>query len=72
MTRPIIAIHGTRSMYIGHRCRCEDCTTAVRKYQREYRAKLYADGYVFRRGELRRPSKNRIGRPNKQENEVTE
>jgi hypothetical protein len=67
MARPITVPHGSRTMYVAHRCRCEDCTVAQREYQRTYRATLYADGYVFRRGRLRRPSKNRVGRPTNQQ-----
>ena len=54
------AKHGSRRMYAKpHSCRCELCVTSYRDYQRAYREKQYALGYVFNRGRLRWPSKRR-------------
>lgn len=32
--------HGTLSAYTNHRCRCDECRKAMRRYNRERRARL--------------------------------
>lgn len=34
--------HGTRSTYVHHKCRCEECRAAQAKYQRE----MYSAGKI--------------------------
>jgi len=47
--------HGKRSTYTTYGCRCDLCRAANRQAQTEYRSRMKAQGYVFRRGLLRRP-----------------
>jgi hypothetical protein len=49
--------HGRSGYSFG--CRCEECITGNRDYARAYRARMRAQGYVYNRGRLRRPSPRR-------------